>query len=145
MTFIYIVLLSNLNEMREYMDILSKVGRYLFALPFGVFGLFHFMNASQMGGYVPGFIPGGVFWVYLTGLAMLAACVSILINKKAKLACVLLGAMLLIFVLSIHLPAVLGDGGSSAMTMLLKDTVMAGGAWILSGQFGGDLDLDLDD
>ena len=124
------------------MDMLSKAGRYLFAIPMGIFGLFHFMNGSQMAGMVP--IPGGVFWVYLTGAALLAACISILINTKAKLACVLLGVMLLIFMLTIHLPAVLGDGGSSAMTMLLKDTALAGGAWILAGTLGGDLDFDMD-
>lgn len=118
------------------MDMLSKIGKYLFALPMGIFGLFHFMNGSQMAGMVP--IPGGVFWVYLTGAALLAACISILINTKAKLACTLLGVMLLIFMLSIHLPAVLSGGGSSAMTMLLKDTALAGGAWILAGQLDED-------
>ena len=116
------------------MNMLSKVGKYLYALPMGIFGLFHFMNGSQMAGMVP--IPGGVFWVYLTGAALLAACVSILIGTKARLACTLLGIMLLIFALTIHLPAVMGDGGQSAMTMLLKDTALAGGAWILAGRFG---------
>lgn len=117
---------------------IEKTGRYLFALPFGIFGLFHFMNAGQMAGMVP--IPGGVFWIYLTGIALLAACISILIEKKARLACILLGVMLLIFVLSIHLPDVLGEGGQTAMTMLLKDTAMAGGAWVLAGQFSGETD-----
>ncbi|WP_372633369.1 DoxX family protein [Fodinibius sp.] len=120
------------------MGMIEKAGRYLFALPFGIFGLFHFMNAGQMAGMVP--IPGGVFWVYLTGIALLAACISILIEKKARLACILLGVMLLIFVLTIHLPGVLGEGGQSAMTMLLKDTAMAGGAWILAGQFPSETD-----
>lgn len=120
------------------MDMIEKVGRYLFALPFGIFGLFHFMNAGQMAGMVP--IPGGVFWVYLTGIALLAACISILFEKKARLACILLGVMLLIFVLTIHLPGVLGEGGQTAMTMLLKDTVMAGGAWVLAGQFTSNTD-----
>lgn len=122
------------------MDALLKAGRYLYALPMGIFGLFHFMNASQMAGMVP--IPGGVFWVYLTGVALLAACISILIGKKARLACLLLGVMLLIFMLSIHLPSAMGDGGSSAMTMLLKDTALAGGAWILAGQFEDETNLE---
>lgn len=117
------------------MDVLPKAGKYLFALPFGVFGILHFVNGSAMAGYVPGFIPGGVFWVYLTGLAMLAACISILINQKTRLACLLLGVMLLIFVLAIHLPAVLGGQMQPSMTNLLKDTAMAGGAWILAGQY----------
>lgn len=127
------------------MDMLSKAGKYLFALPFGIFGIFHFMMGSKMAGTVPSFIPGGTFWVYLVGVALIAACISILIDKKAKLACVLLGVMLLIFVLTIHLPAAMGDGGMVSTQMLLKDTALAGGAWILSGQFGGDLDIDMNE
>ena len=118
------------------MNVLTdKVGRILYALPFAIFGLFHFMNAGQMAGMVP--IPGGVFWVYLTGLALLAASISMLLEKKTKLACVLLGVMLVIFALSIHLPAVIESGGEDAasMTNLLKDLALAGGAWVLGGNY----------
>ena len=118
------------------MNVLTdKVGPILYALPFAFFGLFHFMNAGQMAGMVP--IPGGVFWIYLTGVALLAASISILIEKKTKLACVLLGVMLVIFALSIHLPAVIESGGEDAasMTNLLKDLALAGGAWVLGGNY----------
>ena len=118
------------------MNVLTdKVGRILYALPFAFFGLFHFMNGSQMAGMVP--VPGGVFWVYLTGAALLAASISMLIEKKTKLACVLLGVMLVIFALSIHLPAVIESGGEDAasMTNLLKDLALAGGAWVLGGNY----------
>lgn len=121
----------------------SQIGRYLYALPFGVFGLFHFMNASQMAGYVPGWIPGGAFWVYLTGAAFLAVCVSIIIEKKTRLACILLGVMLLIFVLTIHLPSVIGGEMQPAMTNLLKDLALAGGAWFIAGTYESDTEADL--
>lgn len=111
----------------------SKIGRYMYALPFGVFGLYHFMNAGQMAGMVP--IPGGQVWVYLTGAAMLAACVSIVIEKKTRLACILLGALLLIYVLSIHIPAIVGGSLQPSMTNLLKDFALAGGAWYLAGHY----------
>lgn len=117
----------------------SQIGRYLYALPFGVFGLLHFMNASQMAGLVPGWIPGGAFWVYLTGAAFLAACVSIIIEKKARLACILLGVLLLIFVLTIHLPSVIEGEMQSAMTNLLKDLALAGGAWFIAGTYDEDV------
>ncbi len=112
------------------MDALPKVGRYLFAIPMGVFGLLHFMNGEMMAGMVP--IPGGIVWVYLIGVALIAAAVSILIGKHAVLATRLLGLMLLIFVFSIHLVAVIG-GDMNSMAMILKDTALAGGAFILSG------------
>lgn len=116
------------------MNVLTgSVARYLYGLPFAVFGILHFMNAGAMGGMVP--FPGGVFWVYLTGIAMLAASISIIIEKYTRLACILLGVMLIIFVLSIHLPTVIGGEMQSGMTNLLKDLALAGGAWILAGNY----------
>jgi len=110
--------------------ITTTLGRLLFAIPFAVFGIFHFANASMMKGWVP--FPPQIVWIYLTGTALIAASISMIINKKAKLASLLLGIMLLVFVLSIHLPAVLG-GDQSAMTNLLKDTALAGAAFMYSG------------
>lgn len=112
---------------------LASIGRYLFLIPMAIFGLFHFMGANDMAGMVPSWLPGGVFWVYLTGVALILAVVAVFIKKKAKLAMMLLGAMLMIFVLLLHLPAVMG-GNEMSMPMLLKDVALAGGAWIISGQ-----------
>lgn len=112
----------------------TKVGRWLFALPFIVFGLLHFMNAPAMAGMVPGFFPGGVFWVYLTGIAFITASISFIIEKRVHLAGQLLAILLLIFVLTIHLPAVIG-GDQSAMSQLLKDAALAGGALLLAGHY----------
>lgn len=108
----------------------SKISRYLFAIPMVIFGLLHFVAADQMAGMVP--IPGGAFWVYLTGLGLVAGGVSLMIRKMDYWAGIALGAMLLIFVLTIHLPGVMG-GNESSMPMLLKDTAMAGGAFMLAG------------
>ncbi|MFQ5538076.1 MAG: DoxX family protein [Gemmatimonadota bacterium] len=117
------------------MNVLAKVGRVLFALPMLVFSFFHFTNAGAMAAFVP--IPGGTFWVYLTGLALLAAAIAILTGKQAVLATRLLGLMILIFALSIHLPGVLKAPDPAAMqlsmTNFLKDTALAGAAWVLSG------------
>lgn len=116
--------------------LLSKGGRYLFALPFAIFGLFHFLSAGDMAGMVP--LPGAVFWVYLTGVALIAAALSLIIEKKVRLAGFLLGIMLLIFVLSIHLPAVMGEGGDAAMPNLLKDLSLAGAAWFIASTYDED-------
>ncbi|MCH1571606.1 MAG: hypothetical protein L7S64_09700 [Longimicrobiales bacterium] len=112
------------------MDTLPKIGRFLFAIPMAGFGVLHFLMGDAMAGMVP--IPGGVIWVYLTGVALLAAATSIIVGKHAVLATQLLGLMLLIFAVSVHLMAVLG-GDQAAMSMVLKDTALAGGAFILSG------------
>lgn len=125
----------------EPMNILtSTISRFIFAIPFGIFGLMHFMNGSEMAStMVPAWMPLKIVLVYLTGLALVAACISIIIQKHTRLACVLLGAMLLIFVLTIWIPGVVGAADESqmamAMSMLLKDTALAGGAWILADRY----------
>ncbi len=118
------------------MQNLTKVGKYLYAIPFLIFGLMHLMKGGDMMGYVPSFIPGGVFWVYLTGLALIAASVSIFTNKKTKLACLLLAIMLMVFILTIHIPGLFSDDAMQtqmAMTMMLKDLALAGAALMISG------------
>jgi len=115
------------------MDTLTTTGaRILYALPMAIFGLFHFMGADDMAGMVPSFIPGGVFWVYLTGAALILAAVAILIQKKARLACLLLAAMLIVFVLTIHLPG-LSENMQASMPNLLKDLALAGAALGFAG------------
>ena len=114
----------------------TTVARYLYAIPFGIFGVMHFINGSAMAGYVPSFIPGGVFWVYLVGVALIAACVSIIIGKYTKMACLLLALLLIIFVLTMHLPGVLNEATMQAsMPMLLKDAALAGAALILANNY----------
>ncbi len=115
------------------MNILTTSGaRLLYAIPMALFGILHFMNASDMAGMVPSFIPGGVFWVYLTGLGLILAAVSIIIQKKARLACFLLAAMLILFVLTMHVPGLSTDMQDS-MPNLLKDTALAGAALSFAG------------
>lgn len=109
----------------------STFARVLFALPFGIFGINHFVNAGILSGLVP--IPGGVFWVYLTGAAHILACIALLTRKQERLAALLLGLMLLIFAVSVQLPGVLGDGGMSAMSGLLKDLALSGAAFYFAG------------
>ncbi|MCH8317785.1 MAG: DoxX family protein, partial [Bacteroidetes bacterium] len=105
----------------------TTVARIIFALPFGIFGVMHLMMAGKMAGMVPSFIPGGVFWIYLTGLALVAACVSIIIQKMAKLSCLLLALMLLLFIMTMHVPGLMNEMTMQmSMSALLKDMALMG-------------------
>lgn len=77
---------------------------------------------------VPDYIPGGIVWVYISGVGMIAAGVAIVLNNKlTHLACYLLAGVLLLFVIMLHLkPAIDGNPGN-----LLKDTAIAMGAIII--------------
>ncbi len=97
----------------------------VFAIIMAVFGIFHLFNAENMKGVVPNFLPGGILWVYITGIGFILASVAILLNKYTKLACYLLAVMLVIFILTIHVPNIVNgtDEASKQLSLLnmLKD------------------------
>ncbi|MCP9750127.1 hypothetical protein [Ferruginibacter sp. HRS2-29] len=97
----------------------------VFAIIMGIFGIFHLFNAENMKGTVPSWIPGGIIWVYITGIGFVLASVAILINKQTKLACYLLAAMLLIFIFTIHVPTIASGKDEAtkqmALLLMLKD------------------------
>jgi len=105
------------------MNAILNLGKYLFAIPFAIFGLFHFMGAKDMAGYAF----GSEILVYVSGAGLLAAAVSIIIGKYDKLATVLLAVLLLIFVFALHLKGAMA-GDQAATGSLLKDVALAGAA-----------------
>ena len=114
-----------------------KAGKILFAIPFLVFGVFHFMSASTIAGMLAGW-PGATFLVYVSGLGMIFAAVSLLTGKYVHLAMKLLALELLIFVLSIHLPAVMAGGAGAQMAIgsMLKDVALMAGALVIASVSG---------
>lgn len=76
----------------------------LFALTIFSFGVDHYLYGREAADYIPGWIPNKLFWMYLTGTALLASSLAIIMNIKRRLAACLLGAMIFIWVLILHLP-----------------------------------------
>ena len=114
---------------------LSVAGRYFYAVPLFVFGLFHFMNAQMMvDQFMPDWLPLQTFFVYLTGAGLIAAAVSFVIKLYARLAGLLVALMLLSFIVLLWLPGIMA-GNQDLMGMLLKDLGLLGGALMVAGQF----------
>ncbi len=122
------VVRSESSSSSRGLDVLtSKVARVTFALPFAVFGLFHFLNASAMAGMVP--VPGGVFWIYFTGAALIAGSIGLITGILGRLAAFGLAALLLTFILGVHVPGLSNPQMQQmAMMGLLKDISLFGGA-----------------
>jgi uncharacterized membrane protein YphA (DoxX/SURF4 family) len=116
--------------------LLALLGRLIYSIPFLGFGVSHLMNAEKMKGMVPAMVPGGVFWIYFTGAAMVLAALAIITGKQGRNACFGLALMLLIFIATVHLPN-LSDPQMQMMAMvnLLKDTGLLGGALVIAGTF----------
>ena len=113
----------------------SRVAAIIYALVMGYFGVNHLMHAKEIGGAVPDYMPGdGSIWIYITGAALVAAALAIIINKYARLACYLLALLLLIFVFAIHLKMVTNSEGmmqTQALGGMLKDVALAMAAIII--------------
>jgi len=107
------------------MKTLSYLGRIIFAIPFIVFGIMHFMNATDMAASMLSDWPVAEGFVYISGFAMILAGVSIITKIQAKIACLLLALLLLIIIITIHIPVVAG-GDQMAMAILLRDLGLLG-------------------
>ena len=86
------------------MEILIKLGRFLFAIAIAVFGLQYLLYGRFVGGLlpVPPWAPGGAVGAYLTAIALIAAGVSIATKWQARLSATLLAILFLLCVLFLH-------------------------------------------
>jgi uncharacterized membrane protein len=110
-------------------------GRLFYAIPMGVFGTEHFTNTEEVARIVPSWMPLHTFWVYLVGIALIAAALSIILEKHAQLAATLFGCMLLLFVILIHIPNLVAtDGARLFWVICLRDIAFSGGAIALASR-----------
>ena len=112
---------------------MSRIATIAFALVIIIFGVTHFINTQEMRNYVPAFVPGGGFWVYITGAFLLASGIAILINQKVRLAAILLTVLLLCFALFVHLPRTI-NGFESGVGLIMKDIGLAAGALLIASR-----------
>lgn len=114
--------------------LLANAGRICFGISMLVFGCLHLIYAAFVGMLVPVWMPWRLYWPYVTGVAFIAAGVSILIKVRARLAATLLGVMFGLWVLLLHAPRVAAKPHDRAeWTSLLVATAMCGGAWLVAG------------
>ncbi len=117
------------------LDKILPFGRLLFAIPMGVFGTEHFTDTKFVASIVPSWMPLHAFWVYLVGVSLIAAALSIILEKHARLAATLLGCMFLLFVVLMHIPNIVATHGARLFWAIgLRDTAFSGGAFALAGR-----------
>jgi len=108
-------------------------GRLFFAIPMGVFATQHFTNTKFVASIVPSWMPFHTFWVYLVGIAIIAAVLSIILETHARLAATLLGCMFLLFVVLMHFPNIVATHGARLFWVIgLRDIAFSGGAFALA-------------
>jgi len=113
---------------------ITTVGRILFALPFAVFGINHFLMMDYYLGTLTSFIPRTGFIMILTGLMLILASISIITKKFVTISTLLLAFLLFIFIVTIHLPHLInGVDTTTTLIALLKDISLMGGSLMIAG------------
>lgn len=115
-----------------------RIGAILYGLVIAVFGINHLNAGAKMSGSIPAYMPSPLVWVYITGVCLLLAAISIIINFKSKLAAYLLALLVAIIIGTVQLPQLLHatDEASRMMPMIntLKDVAIFAGALMVASK-----------
>jgi uncharacterized membrane protein YphA (DoxX/SURF4 family) len=118
---------------------LITVGRVLIALAATFYGVMNFLHPERVPGVpleklMPAWIPAHLLVGWLTGIILFVAGISILLNKKTRIAATLLGTWVVLLVLFIYGPILIASllDPSTAVKVeginYFADTLLFGGA-----------------
>lgn len=112
---------------------IAGLSHYVFAALLIVFGIGQFFNLDFLTAKVPEYLPFRIFWVYLTGIAMITTGASVFINKKARTAAIALATFLLILNLLRYAPLFLtGAYNALLLTAAMLDLTIICGVFFLA-------------
>jgi putative oxidoreductase len=118
---------------------LTTIGRILFAVPFALFGINHFLMLNYYLGMLTSFVPLGAYTIVLTGIMLIAASISIITKILVKFSTLLLAFLLFIFIITIHIPHLISDADKTITIIgLLKDISLMGGSLMIAGIYSED-------
>jgi uncharacterized membrane protein len=122
---------------------LTHLGRLAFGGCALVFGGAHFVYMNNTASLVPKWLPPTQqFWVYATGVGFIAAGVAILTTVQARLAAVLLTAMLVSFGLLANGRILLADHTSHwNWTESAVNLAVIGAAWVVADSLARPIDV----
>ena len=113
---------------------IGTIGRILFAAPFAIFGINHFLMMDYYLGMLTSFIPLGAYTIILTGIMLIAASISIILKKFVKFSTIMLALLLFVFIVTIHIPHLINDSDKTVTIIaLLKDISLMGGSLMIAG------------
>jgi uncharacterized membrane protein len=118
---------------------LTRASRLLLGVSMIIFGIDHFLALIFIANLIPAWIPFHVFWVAFFGAAFIAAGISIGINVLSRWGAFGLGLMFGIWVVTLHLPRVLGLYGipnaphnPNEWSSLFIAVTLWGGLWAIA-------------
>jgi len=112
--------------------VVKVIGNFFYGMAIVVFGIQHVLYASFIASLIPHWIPGGPFWSYGTGLALIAAGVSITFEWKSKSSSLWLGMMISLWVVLVHFPRLqINPKDYYEWTSLFQALIIAASAFVM--------------
>ena len=115
----------------------SGLAPYLFAAFLVVCGIQHFWYLPFVTDLVPGYLPARRFWAQFAGVALVAGGIGSLVPRTARLAGLMSGLMIFLWVPMLHIPRALADLSVPGETSAIFEALaMSGVALLVAGTRG---------
>ena len=111
---------------------LAPLGPVFFSAFLIVGGIQHFVYVDFVIKLVPEWVPGARYWVFFTGLALIAGGVGILIPRTSRLAATWVGIMILLWVVLLHIPRAIGLHSAGETAAIFEALAMSGIGFLLA-------------
>src|SRR5258708_14390492 len=117
-------------------SVLTKLGRFFFAIPLIVFAVEYLARGRWQGGMppVPPWTHGEHIFSYVAGAILLVISISLLINKEARISATMLGLLFMFCVVFLHaakhFSGIIHDGNTR--TRAFETFALGGAAFILA-------------
>jgi len=110
---------------------LLGLGRWFVAIGFLVLGGRQLLGIPFVLRIVPAWYPGQSFWALVSGFFLIATSAGIIL-KRERVPAMLLGAVLLLFVVGAHMPALVARLGTGDWAPACKGAILCGGTFLLA-------------
>lgn len=113
----------------------TGLGPTMYATSLPIFGVLHFVYRGYVASVIPAWIPNPAAWAVVTGVAFIAAGLSMLSGVLSRLAAAMVGLMFALWVAILHAPRALSSTPTSRSewTSLCVALGMCGSAWVIAG------------
>jgi uncharacterized membrane protein YphA (DoxX/SURF4 family) len=93
------------NLLIQRLDKLTPYGNLFFLFTMTCFGIIHLSLGPRLEYIVPSWWPHPLFWIYFTGVALIGACVAIMLGIRIRVISLFLALMIFVWFWIVHIPA----------------------------------------